>query len=99
MMLYNIEYTQKAHNDLRALSYAIAEQYKSPVTAVRYIDDAIKKLTYSAKSYRIQHSQSLLQYGPSPCRVNYKQMVIIYNVLDNTVYIRRVIPANTIAEP
>ncbi len=100
MKKYSLQYTVEAKNDLKHLSYIIKEQYKSPLTAVRYlngIDKAIKKLSSSAESYSIQTRKSLQQYSPNPRRLNYKRMAIIYNVINDVVYIRRVIPSNIIA--
>jgi plasmid stabilization system protein ParE len=102
MNLFDIAYSEQAVSDIAALVKVITVQYKSPVTATQYtqgIIDTIASLRYHAEAYRIQTGKSFQQYGPFPRRVNYKQMKVIYNVLDNTVYIRRVIPANTIAEP
>ena len=100
-MNYRIEYTESARADLVQLSYTIRERYKAPITAVRYlngIDIAIKQLSRNPEIYSIQTRKSLQAYGPFPRRLNYKRMAIIYNLMGKVVYIRRVIPANTISE-
>lgn len=101
MSLYTIIISEEAQVDLRNLSDIISYQYKAPITSVKYlrgIYSEMKKLSHSAESYSTQTRKSLQQYGPSPRRINYKRMAIIYNVINNVVYIRRVIPSNTISE-
>ena len=92
--------SEEAQNDLRILSDIISYQYKVPLTALKYLKEIyteMRKLEYSANSYRIQTRKQLQQYGPHPRRINYKKMAIIYNVINDVVYIRKVIPANTIS--
>ena len=100
MTRYKIVVSDTANKDLIQLSFIIKTQYKAPVTSFKYIQgllNEIQKLSLSAPSYSIQTRQSLQQYGPYPRRVNYKKMAIIFNVINDVVYIRRVIPSNTIA--
>jgi hypothetical protein len=100
MRHFNVIISETANEDIKQLSYTIKFQYKAPVTSFKYVQgliDEIKRLSRSAESYSIQTRKSLQQYGPYPRRVNYKKMAIIYNVINDVVYIRRVIPANTIS--
>lgn len=100
MKKYSVILSEEAQNDLRNLSDVISYQYKFPLTALKYLKEIyaeMRKLEYSAISYQIQTRKHLQQYGPFPRRVNYKKMAIIYNVINDVVYIRRVIPANTIS--
>lgn len=88
--------SKRFKKSFRCISY----QYKFPLTALKYLKEIyaeMRKLEYSAISYQIQTRKHLQQYGPFPRRVNYKKMAIIYNVINDVVYIRRVIPANTIS--
>jgi plasmid stabilization system protein ParE len=99
-MKYSIVYSDDSKDDLIDLFNVITFEYKSPVTAKRYIQglkDTIFSLSKNAESFSIQTRKSLQQYGPSPRRLNYKRMTIIYNVINGIVYIRRVIASNTIA--
>ena len=99
-MKYSIVYSEDSKDDLNDLFNVITFEYKSPVTGKRYIQglkDSIYSLTKSAESFSVQTRKSLQQYGPSPRRLNYKRMTVIYNVINEVVYIRRVIPSNTIA--
>lgn len=92
--------SEDAQNDLRNLSDAISFQYKAPLTSLKYLKGIygeMQKLSRSAESYSIQTRKSLQQYGLYPRRLNYKKMAIIYNVINDVVYIRRVIPANSIS--
>ncbi|GAB6011751.1 hypothetical protein [Viscerimonas tarda] len=50
-----------------------------------------------APIYAIQRQQSLKKYGHNVRRLNYKKMAIIYTVHSTTVYIHRIVPANTIS--
>ena len=100
MTSFNVIISEMAKEDIKQLSYVIKFQYKAPVTSFKYVQellDEIKRLSRSAESFSIQTQKSLQQYGPHPRRVNYKKMAIIYNVINDVVYIRRVIPANTIS--
>ena len=100
MNKYKVVVSEEAQQDLRNLSDVISYQYKAPLTSLRYLKEIyaeMHKLTISAVSYKIQTRKSLQQYAPSPRRINYKRIAIIYNIINNVVYIRRVIPSNTIA--
>lgn len=57
MKSYHVVINEKAREVLKELSRVIREEYKSPLTAVRYLrnlSNEIKKLKKSAESYRIQ---------------------------------------------
>lgn len=101
MKLYNIVVTPGARRDLINLSNVIKYEYSAPLTATKYLRELnreMRKLQQSVESYAVQTNKFLQQYGPEPRRLNYKKMAIIYNVINDVVYIRRVIPANTILE-
>jgi len=100
MSKFTVIISEDAQNDLRNLSDVISYQYKAPLTSLKYLKaiyGEMRKLSRNAESFSIQTRKSLQQYGPYPRRVNYKKMAIIYNVINDVVYIRRVIPANTIS--
>lgn len=100
MRYLDVIYSKEADEDINNLFEVIVINYKAPLTAFQYVQgllDEIKALSYSDESYSIQTRKSLQQYGPNPQRVNYKNMAIIYNVINDVIYIRRVIPANTIS--
>lgn len=100
MIRYDVIISDEAKADIKQLSFTIKFEYKAPITSIKYVQELlneIKKLSRSAESISVQTRKSLQQYGPAPRRVNYKRMAIIYNVINETVYVRRVIPTNTIA--
>ncbi len=99
MQMYEIVFSARAENDIQNLADVIIFQYKAPITAFRYVQgllDTIKQLSYNAEAFRIQTSAGFNIYGPCPRRINYKNMTIIYNVVNQVVYIQRVIPSKNI---
>jgi plasmid stabilization system protein ParE len=63
MNKYTVVVTERAQEDLCSLSDVISHEYKSPLTAKRYLErlyDEIRKLSKSAESYPVQTRQSLL---------------------------------------
>lgn len=100
MNRYNIIILESAIQDLSDLSNTISYVYKSPLTSAKYmrgLKAEIAKLKTSAETFSIQTRKSLIQYGFNVRRLNYKKMTIIYVVVDNTVYIQRVLSASTIS--
>lgn len=99
MKRYEVIITENAQQDLKDLSNAIIFEYKSPITAIRYlrgIYDEFRWLRSNAESLKIQSSKSFIKFGFNTRRINYKKMAIIYSVVENRVYIKRIIPAGTI---
>ena len=99
MNKYHVVISEKAQMDLRDLSHAISFEYKSPLTAIKYlrgIYDEIKKLRLIAGFLPNQKSAYFRQYGLNIRRLKYKKMTIIYTLIDNTAYILRVVPSATI---
>ena len=99
MKKYTVEFSEESKNDFVSLSNAIKYEYKSPLTAFRYLRDLkkeISKLQSSADAYQIQTRTSLLQYGANVRRINYKKMAVIYTIHGDIVYIHRIIPASMI---
>ena len=99
MVRYEIVFSEQANTDIQNLSYAIMYQYEAPLTAFKYVQgllDEIKKLKTNPDSLSIQKQKSFFQYGSSVRRLNYKKMAIIYEVIDRTVYIHRIVASSTI---
>ena len=99
MKRYEVIISDNAQQDLKDLSNTIILEYKSPITAIKYlrgIYDEFRLLRSNAESLKIQSSKSFTKFGFNVRRINYKKMAIIYSVTDNTVYIKRIIPAGTI---
>lgn len=99
MNKYSVVISEQAQQNLRDLSNAISFEYKSPLTAVKYlrgIYDEMRKLRLIAGLLPVQKSAYFLQYGFNVKRLRYKKMTIIYTVIGDAVYIIRVIPSSTI---
>ena len=80
MKKYRIEVSEEAGFDLDRLSEVIINEYKSPLTAFRYVRDLkieIKRLSILAESPPIQSIESLMRYGQAVRRLNYKKMAVI----------------------
>jgi len=102
----NIFYSKVAEQDIDDLFYVIAEDYKSSLTAVKYVQgiyDEIDKLSTQAKIHKIEKGVFYRQFGLAVRRINYKKMAIIYSVIENYVpesfvWIHRVMTASLITE-
>ena len=97
-MIYKIFFSPEADYDMFELEYYIKNVLKSPITASKYMNDletAIVKLAVYANSIGFnKYIQE--QFGANVRHVNFKKMAIIYFVEDDTVFIKRVIPASLI---
>jgi len=99
MIRFEIVFSEQANTDIQNLSDAIMYQYEAPITSFRYVQgllDEIKKLKTNADTFSIQSDKYFLKYGSNVRRLNYKKMAIIYKIIDNKVYILRVMPSSTI---
>ena len=99
MNKYSVVISEQAQQDLRDLSNAISFEYKSPLTAIKYlrgIYNEMRKLRLIAGLLPVPKSAYFLQYGFNVKRLRYKKMTIIYKVIGNAVYVIRVVPSSTI---
>ena len=99
MNKYTVIISEQAQQDLRDLSNTITFEYKSPVTAIKYLKGIyaqMRKLNSSAETYVAQTHKYFSQYGLTARRLNYKKMTIIYTVNNRKVYIQRVVPSSSI---
>ena len=99
MNKYSVVISEQAQQDLRDLSNAISFEYKSPLTAIKYlrgIYNEMRKLRLIAGLLPVQKSPYFMQYGFNVKRLRYKKMTIIYKVIGNAVYVIRVVPSSTI---
>ena len=99
MRKFGIVYSMDADNDLQNLSGVIMYKYKSPLTAVRYLNGLqkeIKRLSVLADALPYYTRPQLLKYGQNTKRINYKEMAIIFAIYGSIVYIHRIVPANAI---
>ena len=100
----NILYSELAEKDIDDLFYVITEEYKSPLTAARYVQgiyNEINKLSTQAAIHKIETSPFYRQYGFAVRRVNYKKMAVLYAIVEDYVsesfvWIYRIIAASLI---
>jgi plasmid stabilization system protein ParE len=80
-------------------SYIINELFR-PLTAQKYKDgilNAIQKLSvYGSSIAPSQREYIQKRYGPNARTITYKKMTIIYNVIEDIVFVRRVIASSLI---
>lgn len=101
MRKYHIEYSEVAEKDIDSLFNVIVNDYKSPITAFRYIDGliyTINELCRTGDIYAKSTNKSLEKYGQNLKRINYKKMAIFYSIYEEIVYIHRIIPSNNVAD-
>ena len=94
-----IQYSPDSDYDLDNLSDVIMYKYKAPLTAVRYLAGLraeISQLSQNAEAMPFSNREFLAEFGPNTKRLNYKEMAVVFGIFKNTVYIHRVIPANTV---
>lgn len=101
MKTYIVRISNEAYSDIENLQFIIAEKYKSPFTAKKYVLGIINQmnlLSYSADSFPISTLKFVSKYGNNVRRVNYKKMAIIYTITRNLVIIQRIIPGALFTE-
>ena len=101
MNKYDIIYSDDADNDLNNLFDVIFYDYAAPLTAYKYVEgiiETIKSLSVFPEAYPIRFNPSLSRYGINIRRVNYKKMAIIYNVIEDSVIIHRIMAGSAIID-
>ena len=95
MQCYKISYTWQARIDMHELNNYIAIEIGMPMTADKYrqgIRATIRKLAYFPKGHSVSDIEWVQRhYGTHARTVCYKKMTVIYNVVGETVVIRRVL--------
>ena len=79
MKRYEVIISENAQQDLRDLSNTIMFEYKSPITAIKYlrgIYDVLRWLSSNAESIKIQSSKSFTKFGFNTRRINYKKWLL-----------------------
>jgi len=99
-MIYKIKLHNEAADDLYDLAFVIRENYHAPLTAQKYtkeLFDTINSLKIFPAAFPVCTQKSVLEhYGHTTRRINYKKKAILYTIVNNTVVVLRIIPANTI---
>lgn len=101
MKLYQIVVSEDAKSDIDNLFEFIVTEYKSELTANRYInglENKIQSLSQSAEIYQIQTSPYFTKFGNNVRRINYKKMAIIYSIYSHYVYIHEIVASSVIPE-
>jgi plasmid stabilization system protein ParE len=100
MKRYSIRFTPEAKIDVNDLYNWITFRLYQPLTANRYLkslDDAIRRLSlYAGSIAPSQYRYIQSRYGPNARHITCKKMAIIYTIINDTVLIKRVIPAKLI---
>jgi len=99
--MYKIFLSEQANKDLDDLEFVIKYEYKSPLTAFRYLQglkDEIKKMELFAELYPIRYETFYQQFGMGIRRINHKKMAIIYSVHNDFVYIHRIMAASLVTD-
>jgi plasmid stabilization system protein ParE len=100
MKQYAISVSNEADSDIDAVYDYIASELMAPQTAIDYrngIHDTIAKLIYLGGILAI-NSRDYVQahWGPDARTISYKNMTIIYNLIGDTVLVRRVIASSMV---
>ena len=101
MNSYSIKYSSIALRDIDDLFHVIANKYKAPLSAFKYVQglkDTIDQLKRHPDALPLNYHKPFEKYGPTIRRINYKRMAIIYDISENTVYIHRILAASTISD-
>jgi plasmid stabilization system protein ParE len=95
MKLYTIQISPEVDKDIDNVYNYIAHKLMAPMTAIAYrngIYDTIKRLETIGGVLAINQRKHLQRnYGPGARTITYKRMIIVFNVIDNVILIRRVI--------
>ncbi|GHS97619.1 hypothetical protein FACS189421_04750 [Bacteroidia bacterium] len=98
-MIYNIEFSQEANNDMQSVFLWIAEEKGMPQTAMNYASKmkaTIREIAKHPYSYSIRTLPlSILQYGFDTRRCNFGKYAILFAIreTEKLIYIHRVIPS------
>ena len=96
----NIIISPEAEEDIEEVFNYIVYKVMAPETAVRYymgIYDTIQNLSViGAVLPKSQQPLLRTHYGKSVRTVCYKKMTIVYNIIENVVYVRRVLASSLI---
>ena len=97
---YSVIISSEAEADIDEAYAYIAFEVMAPETAVRYymgIYDTIQKLAIvGAMMATNQQPFIRKRYGADARTICYKKMTIIYNIIGNVVYVRRVMAGSLI---
>ena len=97
---YSVIISPEAEADVAKVYNYIAYEVTVPETALRYrmgIYDTIKNLSVVGAMLSVSQQPYLKKrYGADVRTVCYKKMTIVYNIIGNVVYVRRVMASSLI---
>jgi plasmid stabilization system protein ParE len=97
---YKVLISPEAEDDIDDLFVYIAYEVMHPLTALKYRDGiiaTIDRLAIHAGIFAVSANEHLRRlYGVDVRTVIYKKMTIVYNIIGDIAYIRRVIPGGLI---
>lgn len=97
---YTIYLTSTAQDDIEDIYHYIAYELCEPLTAQNYrrgIMESIRKLSIYGGSIAISQRESIQKrWGPKARTITYKKMTIIFNVINDVIYIRRIIAGSLV---
>jgi plasmid stabilization system protein ParE len=100
MTTYDIIFSPEAEDDMLRVYYHIAYELSQPYAAIKYFDgmkDAVEKLRITGASYAVSQRESLkVKYGADVRTVTYKKMTIVYNIVDDIIFIRCIMPGSMV---
>ena len=100
MQTYRVVISPEAESDINDVYDYIAFEVMAPETAVRYymgIYDTIEKLSLVGAMLAVSQQPYLRRlYGVDVRTIRFKKMAIIYNIIGDVVYIRRVMAGSLI---
>jgi len=100
MKKYTVLTLPSAIDDMEDIYHYITHDAGSPLAALNYyngIIDTIESLSNCGASIAISQNASIQQrYGPKARTILYKKVVIVYNILDDIIYVRRVMASSQV---
>jgi len=97
---YDVRLSPQALDDIDTLYIYIVEEIFASITADRYIDgiyETVKSLATHAGVFAVSANEHLrMLYGIDVRTVVYKKMTIVYNIIGDVAYVRRVISGSLI---
>ncbi|GHT50420.1 hypothetical protein AGMMS49982_05680 [Bacteroidia bacterium] len=98
MFQYEIIFTPEATDDINQLTHYIENELMLPQTAQSYIAGiygTIGKISFVGGAIS-QREYIQMLYGPNARTAIYKKMTIVFNIIDDVVLIRRIMPGSMV---
>lgn len=95
MAKYHVQMSARALYDTRMLVSYMRDVYQAPLTAKRYMQGLRHSMSWLNDNAHLFSPipELSLQYGMEVRRLNYKNTAVLYTIIENTVFVHRVMPA------